>query len=168
MDLSEYAGYPEVQLRFLLSTDRANPAPGALLDDLRVEAISMSDGDGDGVVDLLDCAPADDGSFAPPQEVGPLNWPNGLMLTWDDQMPATGPALLYQVLRGRLDQLPPGTGGPDEICLEPGLPLPFAEDLHEPDPGHGFYYLVRATNACGTSTWGFGSAGDERVSFVCP
>lgn len=169
IDLSEYAGYPEIWLRFLLSTDRKNPAAGAIIDNLRVEAISMPDGDNDGVVDLFDCEPTDPGSFAPPAEIQNLRWqPGGITLEWDDEAPNCGPGVRYHVLRGRLDELPPGSGSADEICLDPALAPPFIEDGTEPDPEQGLYYLVRATNACGTSTWGFRSTGDERISFVCP
>ena len=69
---------------------------------------------------------------------------------------------------GGLGYVPVSSRSADEFCLEPLLEPPFAEDATEPDPGLGFYYLLRATNVCGTSIWGFSSTDDERISFVCP
>lgn len=42
-------------------------------------------------------------------------------------------------------------------------------DPETPDPGSGFYYLVRATNSCPTpGTLGVDSSGGERVGIGCP
>jgi hypothetical protein len=38
----------------------------------------------------------------------------------------------------------------------------------DPAEGAGFFYLVRASNACGTGTYGFDSDSVERSSEVCP
>jgi hypothetical protein len=39
----------------------------------------------------------------------------------------------------------------------------------EPEPGDGYYYLVRADNACGTGSYGTDSAGAERTRApLCP
>jgi hypothetical protein len=37
-----------------------------------------------------------------------------------------------------------------------------------PDPGTGFWYVVRGRNVCGTGTWGAGSDGAPRGSTACP
>ena len=44
---------------------------------------------------------------------------------------------------------------------------PWAADLEVPAPGHGFWYLYRGRNACGTGSYGFRSGGSERITTVC-
>ena len=57
------------------------------------------------------------------------------------------------------------------VTIEPGVVVqmqqgaPFHDDLDEPAPGTGFYYLVAATNDCGSGPWG--PLGQTRVS-ACP
>jgi hypothetical protein len=43
----------------------------------------------------------------------------------------------------------------------------FAVDLDVPAPGEGFYYLVRAQNACGGGSWGTASDNAERIAPDC-
>jgi hypothetical protein len=44
---------------------------------------------------------------------------------------------------------------------------PWAADLAIPAPGHGFWYLYRGRNSCGTGSYGFRTGGTERISTVC-
>jgi subtilisin family serine protease len=171
LDLSEYAGYPEIWLRFLSSTSASIAQDGVSIDNLRVETKSMPDGDSDGVVDLFDCEPTDDGAFAPPTEIQNLRWrSNQYTLEWDSDAPNCGPDVVYDVVRGYADELPFGTG-PGEICLADSTSNNHVDETHFPDPGQVCFYLVRAANVCDVGTYGYdtGPAGpSERLSGTCP
>lgn len=45
--------------------------------------------------------------------------------------------------------------------------VPFDYDLSVPAPGHGWWYLYRGRNSCGTGSYGFRTGGTERLSTVC-
>jgi subtilisin family serine protease len=169
VDLSEFAGFPEIWLRFRLSTSPEVTGGGVIIDNLRVEGISMPDGDGDGMVDPYDCAPGDGGSFALPTEIRNLRWqPDGIRLEWDSEAFNCGPAVVYDVLRGWVDELPFGSGGAGAICLADSTSDNFVDEHSAPDPGQSLCYLVRGANACGTSSYGVGSIVGDRDSSVCP
>jgi hypothetical protein len=44
---------------------------------------------------------------------------------------------------------------------------PFAADGALPAPGHGFWYLYRGRNSCGTGSYGFATGGTERIGAIC-
>ena len=74
----------------------------------------------------------------------------------------------YNVLRGDLDKLPVGPGA-DETCVVPATNLTTGSDAGTPVLGKGFWYLVRETvTGCGVGTYGFRTAGTERISTACP
>lgn len=99
-----------------------------------------------------------------PTEVFRLRFDSdGQGIAWD----STGATVLYDVLRGDLGQLPVGSG-PAEICYDSGLSGSSTSDPTEPEPGSGFWYVVRATTACDTATYGFESSNTERISATCP
>lgn len=146
-------------------------------DDLRVGGFDncplvanadQVDGDGDAAGDACDCAPSDAGVFAIPAEVAGLRL--GLdrtTLMWEASQPTAGAATVHDVLRGRLSELPVGSGA-GETCLVAGTAEASASDFDEPVSGSGFWYLVRGRNGCGAGTYGANSAGVTRVSGVCP
>jgi hypothetical protein len=77
------------------------------------------------------------------------------------------------VLRGGLAFLPVGPGGAgDESCLGSVLLEGSVTDPVLPQPGAGFWYLVRGGSACGAGPWGFqgvnGSPGASRITTSCP
>jgi hypothetical protein len=63
--------------------------------------------------------------------------------------------------------MPVGSGA-GETCVLQASSATSLPAGSTPAPGTGFYYLVRARNACGVGTYGFASAGAERVSVACP
>ena len=75
------------------------------------------------------------------------------------------------VLRGSVLAFPVGPGGADETCFD-DLPGTTFADPTNPDPGDGFWYLVRGESVCGNATWGFAAVnavpGAERTSTTCP
>jgi photosystem II stability/assembly factor-like uncharacterized protein len=129
--------------------------------------LGPADADGDGSDNLTDCAPDDGGAFAAPGEVGGLVLGAGGALGWSSLAGAAGSATTYQVLRGRTDELPVG-GGVSETCLVSTTATPAASDPDAVREGQGFWYLVRARNACGIGSYGETSAGEPRESAVCP
>jgi YD repeat-containing protein len=125
------------------------------------------DQDCDTVRDTLDCAPADGGAFAPPGEVSGLLFPDKTTLSWGSAAPGAGSDTVHDVSRGLLAELPVGSGAA-ETCVAPGIPDAFATDSSSPDPGTGYWYLVRGRNVCGTGTYGTETGGSERSTAVCP
>jgi len=125
-----------------------------------LDQLGPADADGDGRDNLADCRPDDPTLIAPPGEVaGLLFAADRTTLMWDSAQPSAGSATVHQVLRGA--QLPVGSGA--EACLSPGTPASSVADAELPSAGAGFWYLVRARNACGV-----GSYGAARTSGACP
>ena len=115
--------------------------------------------DGDAFGDACDCAPLDPRNELPPEVTG-LRL-SGDTLTWDATPAATG----HEILRDVAGPWRAG-GGPDVACSSIG-PLPTAVEPGLPGAGRAWRFLVRATNACGTGTWGWASDGIERTR-ACP
>ncbi|HEX5042993.1 MAG TPA: hypothetical protein VFV75_08805 [Candidatus Polarisedimenticolaceae bacterium] len=76
--------------------------------------------------------------------------------------PPPGSDLTYDLVSGPIAEL----GGPDVIptatCLGNGLGLSTYDLRADPLVGEGFYYLVRAENACGRGSYGQASGGQTR------
>jgi hypothetical protein len=84
--------------------------------------VGHSDSDLDGVADPCDCGPADGGSFALPAEVTRLALRSDKQtLVWDSSAPSAGSGTVHDVVRGRLGELPVGSGTA-ESCLASGVP----------------------------------------------
>ena len=130
------------------------------------------DADGDGVENSGDCAPLDASAFAVPGEVTGVRLVRGpLTLNWS--VVAGGTGTVYDILAGRLENLPvdPGSDG-TEACLADGV-AGTSISVSDPFPvGRGFWYLVRAGNGCGIGTYGFAAQRTtpttERTSTTCP
>ena len=122
---------------------RIGPAPGA-----------VPDVDGDEVDDGCDCDATDATAFAVPAEV-PRVRPSGSAPTlgWDPQRAEAGDGTTYVVVSGEL------SGGVPSACtLQTGLTEPsYTDPRPNPPIGDGFFYLVRAGNACGDGTFGDGT-----------
>ena len=127
------------------------------------------DADGDGHPSCDDCDPADGTVFATPGEVSGLGWAaDTITLTWDSAIPNAGSSTLHTVIRGNIAELPVGAGA-SEICIAGATSAASAEDASTPlFPETGTWYLGRASNACGTGTYGLESDGSERLSLSCP
>jgi len=118
------------------------------------------DDDGDGVADQDDCAPTQAGVAAPPQEVADLHVVGTpvSVLTWTSQLDAR-----YDVVGGSIATLR-STGGLDgATCVANSVTVSEWQDYPVPAPGEGFFYLVRAQNSCGSSTYGHTSSGTPRT-----
>jgi hypothetical protein len=85
-------------------------------------------------------------------------------LTWN---PAGGGGTTHDVVRGRVDQLPVGTGA-FEACLDLEVSGASVTDPDRPAVGQTFWYLVRGRNACGRGSYGTGSNGSPRNTTECP
>ena len=89
-------------------------------------------------------------------------------LEWLEDFSNGGGGTTYDVLRGRLDELPVGTGA-SESCLVNGWGALTFDDIEDPPAGVGFYYLIRGTNGCGIGAYGVASpSGAERITAACP
>jgi ELWxxDGT repeat protein len=105
---------------------------------------------------LLPCTTA-------PGEVSGLVFTTAEDLTWD----ATGPiGTRYDVVRGALAELPAGTGL-SETCVEDDSPDNTSSVPDDPFAGDGYWYLVRADNACGAGTYGVGTSAQTRLPAAC-
>ena len=129
------------------------------------------DGDADGADNNADCAPADPSAFAPPSEISPVAVervsPADARLSWPSASGTAGTGTVYDVARGNLSDLPvAGTGTSGTLAC--AVAATEVVDATVPAPSEGFYYLVRARNACGIGTWGNSSAGLPRASGACP
>jgi len=82
----------------------------------------------------------------------------GTRLTWSSLDPSAGAATTYDIVGGSLGDLQASGGFTQAACVGAGHPdTPFVAGLPDPMPGEGFYYLLRAVNACAVGT--FGDAG---------
>jgi hypothetical protein len=110
---------------------------------------ACEDSDGDGVLDLADCAPALRHQTGLPGEVPAtlrvLDSAGAAGLSWDAAYQAPLSNLYRGVIAG------PPVDGPhyNHGCLAPGLPHRDHADAGTPDPGTVFYYLAAGVNACG-------------------
>jgi len=132
-----------------------------------VNEANYADGDHDGMRDEIDCAPADGTAFIVPREVSGVRFRTGAQLEWNSSIPGSGSGARYDIVQGTLPHLSAGSGSA-EICLASDAPERTLADGTIPTPGVGFYYLVRASNACGTGTFGAGSSGVSRDTGLCP
>ena len=128
--------------------------------------MNFADADRDGVRDALDCASGNASAFAVPREVRNVRFPGAKLLAWSSERPRSGAGTRYDVLRGDLSELPAGSG-PREACLADGTGAETMTEPAAPAVGKGFYYLVRAENACGAGTYGASTQAVERTSTAC-
>jgi hypothetical protein len=122
-----------------------------------VNDADYSDADHDGMRDELDCSSADGTAFVIPREVSSVRFRPGGLFEWNGAVAGSGSGARYDVVRGSLSQLPSGSGS-GEICLSNDASARTLTDATIPTPGTGFYYLLRASNACGTGTYGAGTS----------
>jgi uncharacterized repeat protein (TIGR01451 family) len=137
-----------------------DPNPG---NDTASEAttVGQADSDGDGVPDGSDCAPSDPSAWAVP---GPAQLvlfpgPDTATIQWSPPVLPGGPGLVYDLLRSTDPaSLAAAT------CIVKGVTATTAGDATDTDAG--FFYLVRARNACG-SNLGTDSSGTPRTAPAC-
>jgi hypothetical protein len=132
-----------------------------------VNEANYSDVDLDGMRDELDCASADGTAFLVPREVSGVRFRSSSLLDWNSSAVGSGSGARYDVVQGTLPHLSAGSGS-GEMCLVTDAPERTLTDAMIPPLGTGFYYVVRASNACGNGTFGAGSSGVPRNPGVCP
>jgi len=106
------------------------------------------------------------GSWAtiPPSETDGLVFGSDKQtLSWN----AAPGASRYDMLRGEIAQLPVGPGGGDEQCFA-DIAATSTNDGSIPLSGSGYWYDLRAENACGAGAFGFQSNGGPRLTTTCP
>lgn len=125
---------------------------------------TVVDADADEVEDSCDCDPSNATAWAVPSEVplvrlsgnGPTN------LGWDPQSGQAGTGTTYTVVTGDVADLRPDGGFASACTLQTGLTTPRLTDIRpNPIDGQAYYYLVRASNACGDGTFGDGSGSPD-------
>lgn len=134
------------------------------------------DPDGDTVPNDEDCAPLDPGAHHLPLEVPGLDvtkanaYSTIALLTWTDMSLQAGTATVYDVISGLLTELVDDRGfldgdgdGDAAGCIRRGLGTTTTMDARRASASDGYYYIVRAVNACGAGSWGSDSFGVERM-----
>ena len=123
------------------------------------------DSDGDLVPDACDCGPADPQAFAQPVEaprIRPSRAGTLLRLGWDDQGATAGAGTTYVLASGSLTQLRAARGFGDACTpAAPSSATTFSDARPDPAPDDGYYYLVRAVNACAAGTYGQGGGAED-------
>ncbi len=115
------------------------------------------DADGDGVNDACDCNASAASSWSPTVEVPRLRLSGEAVtdLGWDSQRATTGSGVTYSVVTGPLSLFHGGGPSAGACTLGTGLADPRLADARPaPAPGDGYFYLVRASNDCGSGTFG--------------
>jgi hypothetical protein len=124
------------------------------------------DTDHDGVRDELDCAPQNATAFRAPREVSGVRFRSRTLMDWNTAIAGSGSGARYDVMQGALSQFPPGSGSA-EFCLASHESARTLTDDTALAPGAGVYFLVRASNVCGTGDYGAGSSA-PRGTGACP
>jgi len=99
-------------------------------------------------------------------EVENVRFHPGAVMTWGEQ----GEGVVFDVASGLLADLQVDGGVSAAECLQDGVgEAGFTDPRPDPAPATSCYYLLRARNACGAETYGFTSAGPERLLAAgCP
>ena len=152
-----------------VSSDRPNNLWGYGLIDA-YDAIHLGpDGDGDGIADACDCAPADGGAYDAPPEVAGLSFgADKTTLTWASLSREAGTGTLYDVITGDLGALPSTGIIAAGLCVGSVGTVNSCSDAQIPAVGTGSYYVIQARNTCGLSGFGAGSDGTPRIHASCP
>jgi hypothetical protein len=153
----------------------AIPNPGQADQNHDGQGDVCDDQDGDGAMDVVDCAALDPLVWAAPGESTALVVTHGTSgpagsatLAWTAPgSGGTAESMRYDVIRSRV----PTTFADPTVasCVETS-DGPNTSAVDDPIPLHGraFFYVVRAGNACGHGTAGTDSSGTPRVLRDCP
>jgi hypothetical protein len=77
--------------------------------------------------------------------------------------------VVYDVVSSTLSDLSLNGTGTAACLSSNGSSTGYVDDRPGPAQDDGYYYLIRARNSCGSGTFGYGSAGVERVpTATCP
>lgn len=149
-DISALAdNQPSVYLRWVMgTTDGSVTYPGWNLDDIVISGVPLT---------ITDCDPGDPDVSRAPGEVLAVRLealPIGTRILWHDQGPLAGVGTHYEVLSGSM-----AAGLAAGSCLVSDSAVGHDDLRPDPLPGEGQWYLLRAWNGCGGSS--FGSAGRD-------
>jgi hypothetical protein len=126
------------------------------------------DGDGDGIADACDCAPADGTAYLAPDEVLSLSFgADKTTLAWTAVASPSGGVVLYDAVRGDLSALRATGVIAAAGCLASASTATSISDAQVPLPDFGKYYLVQARDAC-LGGFGMASSGTPRTHATCP
>jgi hypothetical protein len=148
------------------------PLPGGMVWQIFYNPTSIvlktiNDLDGDGVSNLVDCAPNDASAWSLPGEISGVNFgTNNQTISWTSQASLSGPGTTYDLMRGLVGQ--PIGGGAAETCLALDSGSNTFNDTATPAVGSSFYYLVRGGNVCGSGNYGTTTSGAPRNTAACP
>lgn len=144
--------------RLVLTLDCASGGPPALPDT-----------DGDGWKDACDCDPTDATSFAIPADVTGLVWSSRSQFEWESGAALWGSSTHYDVASGELDDVATPWPSNYDLCVASGIAITRTQETTPlPAGGAARFFLVRATNPCGTGRWTTASSGRDRVVEICP
>lgn len=162
LDLSFADGATELTLRWGMGpTTVLDHWGGWNLDDIRLISRTSPD-----------CDPANPTVNLPPSEVANLRLDGGATttLTWQDQTLRSGSGTVHELVSGDLALGPDDAGA---VCLQSTSAASHV-DARIPPPGEGYFYLVRARNDCGGSSFGdaardaaFPDVDEDGASDVC-
>ena len=120
-----------------------------------------TDGDVDGLINVLDCAPANSTLLWRPVEVQNerVTGQSTSTLSWDPQTEMSGSGVTYDVIRGTLANV---NGFTDHTCFANNFGATMLNDSDPLAAGQGFYYLERAGSTPGcVGTYGAASLGSR-------
>lgn len=113
------------------------------------------DADNDGVENTLDCAPLDASAWVLPVEVEGLTVQQTPLTTIAWQGQNNGPGIRYDLATGVVSDISSFLGFAAGTCIASShQSLSVTDTVPDPTPGYAFYYMVRAENVCGVSTYG--------------
>jgi hypothetical protein len=136
------------------STDFANRFPRPVTNS---GANFNTDTDGDGLIDILDCADAGGTSLYFPIETQDLLVASGspTSISWTTQNVTTGSSTRYDLVTGNMGSLLASRDYSAASCLASAVAGGSTTDPNpDPPPGAAVYYLVRTSNGCGHGTYG--------------
>ena len=114
-----------------------------------------------------DCDAIVDDAVPPPPECGDVSVTGHgpTTLSWT----GLGGGASYDLATSTLEDLR-ANATTTATCLADDIPLAsYVDTQPAPSENAGYYYLVRASNACGLGSYGFDSAGAERIpTTACP
>ncbi len=131
-----------------------------------VSLCGIQDGDGDGVPDSEDCAPADASAWAPPGDATTLAFAGApadlATLSWNRPSAPGATEVRYDLLRSGV-----ASDFAAPTCVANGVLAISAKDAARPATGAAFHYLVRTKNTCGVNA-GADWQGTSRTTGPCP
>jgi hypothetical protein len=127
--------------------------------DIYFDTMPDVDTDGDGQTDLNDCAPNDPLTWYFPklvQNVALAKSGGNVQISWTSQDPVAGTATGYDIVTGLISHLRADTNYNRSSCLVNQHPnTPYTDVRTGPPAGDSYYYLIRATNTCGSGSYGY-------------